>query len=91
MKEINFKCTTCGGNQIEEVLKGVVKFSDITHVGFDKNGELVLQYGVSNDREEGGELAFYQCVDCGAPVSVDVLVELAQTEPEETEEGHGNS
>jgi DNA-directed RNA polymerase subunit RPC12/RpoP len=83
MNKINFKCPTCGGARIEEVLEGVVKFSEITGVAIDADGDLALEYGNTND--EGGELDRYQCVDCGAPVSVDVLVEIARTVTPETE------
>ena len=57
---MKFKCRKCGATQLEEVMTDVVQSSSI--VGIEEDcGEVV--YG--NSSSDGGELARYQCMECG--------------------------
>lgn len=55
---MNFKCKKCGGNELEEVMTGVTQSSVVNDI---VDGDAL--YGNANT--EGGEIACYQCSNCG--------------------------
>lgn len=62
---LNFTCSKCGNNTLDEVMSNVTVISVVLSV--DEDGDLV--YG---DRvPEGGTVDAYQCGKCGKPVTDD--------------------
>ena len=59
MKKIQFQCPKCSSNRLEEVMIGVVQYSEVTAV--DKEGN--VDYGKHNC--DGGEAVTFQCLECG--------------------------
>ena len=70
-----FKCSQCGGTQVEEVMKGVTQYATIEDVEIICD-ELVPTYGLSS--YDGGDVddVFYQCSKCHLVVTEQELREL---------------
>jgi len=57
---MNFKCPTCGCNELEEVVTGVRVVTAIESVA--KEGYV---YYHEDPERHGGESTYYQCSNCG--------------------------
>jgi len=73
-----FKCPKCGSNRVEEVMTGVTQASEVVDVEpFDNPKGFLCQYGYATyDGEDPMEIR-YQCLNCGHPVSEEILREIA--------------
>lgn len=56
---LKFKCTGCGGEQLEEVMNMVTVRSEVTNVSKTDG----VEYG--EQENEDGEIVRYACVRCG--------------------------
>jgi transcription elongation factor Elf1 len=56
-----FTCPQCGGHRLEEVMVGVISYSEVTDIEQTDTG-LACEYGETTHDE--GELARFQCLDC---------------------------
>lgn len=65
--EINsiFRCTACGENFIEEVITGATVVNMITSIDED----LITDYDYGSEDILGGEVARYQCGNCGRTIA----------------------
>jgi len=70
---MNFTCPNCGEHRLEEIMIGVTVASTILDV---EDGS--VDYGEQSN--EDGEVQNYQCMDCGAVLTNDML---PITDPEE--------
>ena len=57
---LEFTCPKCGKNRIEEVMADVVQYAEITDID-----EETFTVDYENTKTDGGNVEFYQCMDCG--------------------------
>lgn len=58
--KLGFVCPDCGRTDLHSVEEVVVKFPVVS---VDKDGD--IEYNLTAERREGGEVLFFQCPDCG--------------------------
>ena len=59
MRKINFNCSVCGHNKLEEILTGVTQSTLVTNI--DEEG--AVDYGDCSF--DGGDEVSFQCARCG--------------------------
>ena len=74
----DFTCKECGHNRIEEVMVDVTVSSAVTDIFKVGDNEICCNYGEQSN--EDGEVQNYQCMNCGANVDIDTMLELAEDE-----------
>ena len=60
-KYLKFKCPQCNHAVLEEVMTDVVQYSNISSI--DESG--AVDYDPNGVSHDGGEVAHYQCGQCG--------------------------
>lgn len=65
MSNLRFKCPECGNTELEEVLAGVTKISEVLDVRAcrEKRAWIYIDYDIAD--LDGSEELFYQCGKCG--------------------------
>lgn len=71
-----FKCESCGGNRIEEVMCGVTQSSEILEIE-NIDGQLIMDYGNTSTEDGDIDSIRYQCMECGTVIYNDELMILA--------------
>jgi hypothetical protein len=68
---MEWKCKTCGGDRIEEVLGGVTQSTEVLYIEKDENDCIMFEYG--NCSTDGGDMdsIYFQCMGCGEEVAVE--------------------
>lgn len=90
MKTLNFKCTNCGGNRLQEIASCNRIISPVLSVRFHVNAAVVVEYDKSKMRLDSDEIPIYEyrCADCnktavkgkrdGQQIAPDDLAQLFQ-------------
>jgi len=65
---MKFKCPECGDDRIEEVLLGVVQYTEVQNVT-DEDGNPSIKYGEHS--LDAGEVSHFQCLHCGEHIADD--------------------
>ena len=59
---LKFKCRTCGGTELEEIMINVIQTSVIDTIKEDGN----IDYDFDRICADEGEICHYQCSNCGS-------------------------
>ena len=65
---MKFKCPQCGSGRIEEVLIGVVQYTEVQNIT-DEDGSPSIEYG--DHLNEKGNVSCFQCLKCGEHIADD--------------------